>query len=87
MNASHETMYGKVSSAWVLKDGTFELAVQIPPNTRATVRLPKATSAQVTEGGKPITQGNGIAQTRQEGDAVIVEMGSGSYQFAYPMQK
>ncbi len=87
VKADHETMYGKVTSAWVLKDGTFELAVQIPANTRATVRLPRATSAQVTESGKPIAQGNGIAQTRQDGDAVIVEMGSGSYQFAYPMQK
>ncbi|RPJ81648.1 MAG: alpha-L-rhamnosidase, partial [Acidobacteria bacterium] len=56
--ASHETMYGKVSSAWSLKDGNFELAVQIPANTRATVRLPKAKSGQVTESGKPISQGN-----------------------------
>ncbi len=87
VKASHETMYGKVSSAWTLKDGKFELAVQIPANTRATVRLPKAQSGQVTESGKPIAQGNGIARTGQDGDAVVIEVGSGQYQFAYPTQK
>ncbi len=81
VKADHETMYGKVSSAWVLKDGTFELAVQIPVNTRATIRLPKAKSGEVTESGKP------VAQTRQDGDAVMVEVGSGSYQFTYPVSK
>jgi len=87
VKATHETMYGKVSSAWRLKDGNFELAVQIPANTQATVRLPKAKSGQVTESGKPISQGSGIAQSRQDGEAVVVEVGSGSYQFAYPMGK
>jgi len=87
VKASHETMYGKVSSAWTIKGGSFELLVQIPPNTRATVRLPKATSGQVTEGGKPIGKGNGIAGSRQEGDTVVVEVGSGQYRFAYPMGK
>jgi alpha-L-rhamnosidase len=76
-----ETMYGKLSSAWSLKDGKFALAVQIPANTRATIRLPRAKSSDVTESGKPLVQG------RQDGDAVSVEVGSGSYQFEYPMQK
>jgi len=81
VKASHETMYGKVGSAWTIKDGKFELAVEIPANTRATVRLPKAQAAQVTESGNP------IAQSRQDGDAVVLEVGSGSYRFAYPASK
>src|SRR5260370_12086061 len=41
VKASHQTMYGPLSSAWTLKDGRFELIVAVPRNTRATVRLPQ----------------------------------------------
>ncbi|RPI26916.1 MAG: alpha-L-rhamnosidase [Acidobacteria bacterium] len=82
-SARHETMYGKVSSAWSIKDGTFDLALEIPANARATVRLPKVASSQVTESGKPLAQGNGITAISNEGDVVVVEVGSGKYRFAY----
>lgn len=50
-SASHQTMYGPVSSAWTLKEGAFELTIEVPPNTRATVRLPKAQLGNVTDSG------------------------------------
>jgi alpha-L-rhamnosidase len=83
VKAGHETMYGKVSSAWTLKNGRFELAVEIPPNTRATVRLPKAPLAGVKEGGQTLSSGNGIIEFKQDGDAVVIEVGSGRYRFSY----
>jgi alpha-L-rhamnosidase len=83
VKASHETPYGKVGSAWTLRDGRFELAIEVPPNTRATVRLPKAQLAGVTESGKPLAAGNGVLGLRQDGDAVVAEVGSGQYQLAY----
>lgn len=85
VKASHQTMHGRVSSAWQLRDGRFELALAIPPNTRATVRLPKAGVDKVTESGKALSQGDGIGAIRQEGESVVVEIGSGEYRFAYPM--
>jgi len=85
--ASHQTMYGPLSSAWTLKDGRFELSVEVPPNTRATVRLPKAQVAGVTEGGQALAKGNGIADWRQDGDAVAIEVGSGQYRFASSLGK
>jgi alpha-L-rhamnosidase len=85
VKASHETPYGKVASSWSLNGGRFELAVEVPPNARATVRLPKATLASVTESGKALAEGNGVASRRQDGDATVVEIGSGQYRFAYPM--
>jgi len=87
VRASHRSMYGKVSSAWKLQDGKFELAVEAPANTRATVRLPKAQIALVTEGGRALASGNGITAIRQEGDSVIVEIGSGHYRFDYSISK
>jgi alpha-L-rhamnosidase len=85
--AAHDSPYGRVGSAWTFSDGRFELAVEVPPNTRATVRLPSAALSGVTEGGRTLAAGNGIGTTRQDGDAVVVEIGSGSYRFAYPVQR
>ena len=87
VKVSHQTPYGKASSAWEIKDGQFVLAVEIPPNTSATVRLPKAQLANVTESNQALSNGNGIRRARQEGYAVIVEVGSGTYRFAYPRDK
>jgi alpha-L-rhamnosidase len=87
VKASHLTMYGKASSGWQLRDGKFELAVEIPANARATVRLPNAELGKVTEGGKALSEGDGRPGSRQDGDSVLVEIGSGEYRFAYSMTK
>jgi alpha-L-rhamnosidase len=82
--ASHETMFGTVSSAWTLEGGRFELAVLVPANTRATVRLPGAKLADVTESGRALAGANGVTGQKQDGDGVVVEVGSGRYTFACP---
>ncbi len=87
VKASHETPYGRVASAWTLAEGKYELSVEVPPNTRATVRLPKAEIAAVTESGKPLADGNGIGARRQDGEVAVVEIGSGQYRFVYPLSK
>jgi alpha-L-rhamnosidase len=81
--AALDTMYGVTVSAWELTDGRFQLDVTVPLNAHATVRLPHATLAEVTEGGLPLRIGNGIGRTVQDGGAALVEVGSGRYRFAY----
>jgi alpha-L-rhamnosidase len=85
VSANHESMYGKVGSAWTLEGGRFDLSVQVAPNTRGTVRLPNARLGEVTMDGKPLVIGEGVTATRQDGEAVVVDVGSGSYRFSYPM--
>jgi alpha-L-rhamnosidase len=87
VKARHETMYGTVASAWTLADGRLDLAVEVPANTRATVTLPRARLGGVTESGTAVAAGNGMSAPRQDGDAVVVEVGSGQYRFAYPLEK
>jgi alpha-L-rhamnosidase len=82
VDASHVTPYGRVSSAWKLDGPLFALAVEIPANTTATIRLPGSRLADVTEGGRPLASGNGIAASRQDGPDVVIETGSGQYRFA-----
>src|SRR5690348_452609 len=81
----HLTPYGKVESSWQLADGTFSLAVEIPPNTTATVRLPHAQLADVRESDQPVSNAKGISGARQDGDAAVLEVGSGSYRFTFPL--
>jgi hypothetical protein len=39
------------------------------------------------EGSLTLANGNGIVGSRQDGDGVVVEVGSGGYRFAYPIAK
>jgi alpha-L-rhamnosidase len=79
--ASVESMYGHVESGWKIADGKLTLRIEVPANTRATVRLPKAKLAEVTEGGKPLEGRAEFSGAQQASDAVIVGVGSGSYVF------
>ena len=83
-SASVESMYGRVASGWKIADGKFTVNVEVPPNTTATVRLSKAKLEQVTEGQKPLARRADLLGARQVGDAVLVDVGSGSYAFESP---
>ncbi|HSD66231.1 MAG TPA: alpha-L-rhamnosidase C-terminal domain-containing protein, partial [Vicinamibacteria bacterium] len=78
-----QTLYGETSSGWAVADGKATVTAVVPPNTHGTVRLPAATLAGVTEGGAPVQSARGVKSAAQAGDDVIVEVGSGSYTFAY----
>jgi len=81
--AELNTMYGPTVSAWEIDGARFRLDVTIPPNTHATVRLPHATIATVTESDQSIEVADGITRAYEDGEAVVVELGSGRYRFAY----
>ena len=77
VKATHTSLYGKIGAAWSMANGTFELIVDVPPNTTATVRLPRAQGSAVTESGRALAAGNGVSAVRQDGDVTVVDVGSG----------
>jgi alpha-L-rhamnosidase len=85
-SAALNTMYGRLKSAWELGEDGFSLEVVLPANTHATVRLRDASLAQVTESGRPLAGAEGVTRAEQDGDVVVVEIGSGQYRFAYPAE-
>jgi alpha-L-rhamnosidase len=85
IRAALDSRYGMVGSAWERQNGQMRLTVTVPANTHATVRLPAARLESVTENGRLLSQTDGIAQAHQDGDQVIVEVGSGEYVFVYPV--
>ena len=89
--AEVSTVRGTISAAWRRGDGTFELDAAVPPNTRASIRVPKLgeADATITEGGVPVWDRGeptgdrpGITGARQTGEAVVFDVGSGDYTFA-----
>ena len=75
MSGSYESINGTISSEWERADGKLRLSLSIPVNATATVFLPAAEGATVTEGGEPVTG------AYREGRR-IVEIGSGDYTFS-----
>lgn len=80
-SASLESMYGRIESAWRLEGDEFQLAVTIPANTEAVVRLLAPSVEDITEQGQALDQVEGVREIRQEGEAVILTLGSGAYRF------
>jgi len=85
--ASHQSLYGSVAAGWELKDGQLHVTVEIPANTTATVKLPQARLERILESGQPLANTKGIIRSSQDGQAAAVEVGSGRYDFTYPMEQ
>lgn len=82
--ARHDSLYGPIESGWSLKAKKMRVNIEIPPNTTATVRLPKSKPSNIKESGKSLDKIEAITDIRQDGDTVIMRVGSGRYSFEYP---
>jgi alpha-L-rhamnosidase len=78
------TPHGDAASGWRIDGDHLRITVRVPPNARATVNLPGARLQDVREGSSPLASMAGVTRSTQVGDTVIVEVGSGNYEFAYP---
>ena len=79
-----DTMYGTVRSYWRRRpEGTMELHVTIPPNTRADVVLPGAAGMAVTESGADLRSSAGVFSAETSGDDLLLTAGSGEYVFVW----
>jgi alpha-L-rhamnosidase len=60
-----------------------QITVRVPANSRATVYLPGAKLNEVREGKSQVAKAGGVTRSAQTGDDVVVEIGSGKYDFTY----
>jgi alpha-L-rhamnosidase len=85
VKASVETQTGPLVSEWERTgDGGYHLSVTVPWNGHATVRLPAAAGATVTESGVRVDEESpeGVSSIDREGDELVVEVESGAYEFS-----
>jgi alpha-L-rhamnosidase len=81
VRATHRSPYGLIVSAWRQGNGRFDWEITVPPNTTATVFIPAANAAGVTEGGRPVAQAQGVRLLRHEDGCAVCAVASGRYHF------
>lgn len=81
VHATHRSPYGLIGSSWSRVNGTFVWEVEIPVNTTATLHIPRSTGGVVFEGHRPLGQGTDVALVREDADAIVCTVGSGTYTF------
>lgn len=81
VNASYNSIYGKIESNWTKSKSAFEWKINIPANAKAQVYIPAKDILSLIE-GKQKVKGNSAFKVLEEKDGrVLVEVGSGSYHF------
>jgi alpha-L-rhamnosidase len=79
--ATYRSIRGPVTSDWQRTQGEFRLDVAIPVGASATVCVPAKRFEDVTEGGRPVRDAEGVACLRLEGGTACFRVGSGTYRF------
>ena len=82
VRAEHDSIRGRIASAWEREGGEFRLDVTIPANTRATVHVPAKNESSVTEGGKSLGESAPHVRFVEMRDgAAVLDVAAGSYRF------
>lgn len=78
----YDSLYGRIESAWEVKDGEVRYSFTVPANTSATLYLPAASADKVTENGRILQAGkNGMKEVMTQEGMLQIELGSGTYHF------
>jgi alpha-L-rhamnosidase len=78
---SNFTNYGNCGIRWEKGEGKFNLIVDVPVGSTATVYVPSTNRKSVFEGGKKISKNSGIFFNKMDGDYAVFKTGSGKYSF------
>lgn len=81
VDVSYQSLYGPISSSWNRKKDRFAWNITIPTNTKAQVYIPAKAINTIQERGKRVSDNKEIKVVGQHNGRVILELGSGSYQF------
>jgi alpha-L-rhamnosidase len=85
--AIYNSAYGEIRSGWKFEGDVLVVNATIPANTSAVIRLPETKIAEVRSEGKSI-QGNDMFKGgKEEGGSVVFEVGSGSYEWRFTLER
>jgi alpha-L-rhamnosidase len=83
----YDSIQGTIATSWHREGNNIKLEVVIPANTTATVSIPAEEISDLTESGKSLKNADGVKLLRQENGKAILEIGSGTYEFASEIMK
>lgn len=79
---SFRSPYGLIRSEWSTERGGFDLLVEIPANTSATVCLPASANSRICESGLEVAQCRDIERLGEKEGRCLFRVGSGVYRFS-----
>ncbi|MEN8117780.1 MAG: family 78 glycoside hydrolase catalytic domain [Bacteroidota bacterium] len=81
VDASYNSIYGKIESSWKLTEDRFNWNVTVPANTSATIYVPAIEKEKVFEGGKIASNSDGVSFVKWENNRAVFNVESGAYSF------
>lgn len=81
VRSHYNSIHGMIRSDWKRTGNHLTMEINIPANTTATVYVPAADVALVTESGKPVATAEGVRFIRMEDGVAVFMVGSGQYCF------
>ena len=76
-----ESPYGTIRSRWERNGGSLVLEITIPPNSQATVHMPAADPAGITERGAAIADAPGVTFLSAAPGHAVLRVEAGKYRF------
>jgi len=80
-DGSVPTVAGPVQVSWQRRGKGMTMALTVPANAMATVRLPASTPSSVREGGAAAATAPGVRAVSAAGRVAVLSVGSGTYRF------
>lgn len=77
----YDSIRGRIVSDWKRDGDSFRWTVTVPANTSATVVIPAAQSADITESGRTVKETAGVTFLRMEAGRALFRVDAGSYEF------
>ena len=84
--AMYQSNYGEIASGWERTGEKVTLRVTVPPNTTASIRIPRADNKEIRESGVPLGFSAGLKNAIPWGDGLELEYGSGKYLFEWTLK-
>jgi hypothetical protein len=81
VKAAYNSVRGRIAVGWKRGDGKFNLHLEIPVNTVATLYLPASSPDAVCESGSRAANARGIRFLRAVDKHAVYEVASGTYEF------
>jgi len=79
----YDSIMGPISTDWVQSaNGRFALNVNISANATASIHLPARSDSRISEGRRSILDRTDLRIASRLANEVVIEVGSGTYQFA-----
>ncbi|HUR11784.1 MAG TPA: family 78 glycoside hydrolase catalytic domain [Flavitalea sp.] len=81
VNTTYQSIRGKIVTAWRRNGKSFQLQIEIPPNTTAEINMPSKADGPVTENGIPVSKIKEADNFHFKNGYAVFSIGSGRYTF------